>query len=313
MSYSLCGNVGVNTGAISCDVRRGLPKILMVGGAEFAPSDYASQATIQAAIKARIQRAAGSSDKLFSFPEIQGNTDQTDADKIGTLGYGLKVVLLQGKPGYVFTTITGSTQEKALRKFNNKTVPVFVFDDGGNLWGTVDSEGNYFGCNCLISVKGKGFDDANNAKTTDITISFINASDFYDDAAFVQTTFGISDLAGLVDATLSEISAHTAGVFHVKATIPTTQLGVTINPYSRFADAMASASLWTAESAGTTIPITSVAKNTAGLGWDVTLDSTAYTALASGAKISIGWVDPATLAAAGVTDTEAPEALIVTK
>jgi hypothetical protein len=313
MSYSLCGSVGANTGSIACDVRRGRPVGMLIGAAVFAPSDYSSTATFQTAFRARIQRATGVSDKLYPMPEFQGNTDQTAADKTGTLGYGLTQVLLQGKPGYLFNLIAGSTQEKALRKFNNKTVPVFIFDDGGNIWGKVDNAGNFSGTDVLISVKGKGFDDANNPKTTEITIGFINAGDFYDNAAFASTNFGIGDLQGLVDVIGAEVSAHTTNVFHVKLYVPTAQLGVTLNPYDQFADALAVASNWTSTGAGAALPITSIAKVPGTQSWDITTDNPTFTALAAAAVVTFKLVDPATLATNGVTGTEMPVALVTAK
>lgn len=313
MSYSLCGNIGRNTGAIACDVRRGRPLGLILGGATFSPSDTATSAAFQAAFKARIQRSTGTPDKLFPFPEIQGATDQTDADKTGTLGYGLKSILLQGKPAYEFTMIAGSTQEKALRAFNNTTIPVFVFDDGGRVWGVGDSSGNFSGAQCLVSVKGKGFDDGANPKATTMNISFIDASDFYDDAFFAPTTFGIGDLTGLVDITLSEISGHTSNVYHIKGNIPTTELGVSLNPYDYFADALAVVGMWVVTHNGTPVTITSIAKNTAGKGWDVTLDTTMFTAIGAGDKILFGWTDPASLATGGVLNSEVPQAYTAVK
>lgn len=313
MSYSLCGTIGGNTGAISCDVRRGRPVGLIFGGANFVAGDYASSATFEAAFKARIQRATGSSDKLFPFPEIQGTTDQTDANKTGTLGYGLKFVLLQGKPAYEFTMIAGTTQEKAMRKFNNTTVPGWVFDDAAKVWGVGDAAGNFFGAQMLVSVTGKGFDDGANAKATEVTISYVNSSDFYDNDFFASTNFGIGDLSGLVDINLSEISANTVNVYHIKGSIPTTELGVSLNPYDYFADALAVASQWVVKANGAAMTLTSVAKNTAGKGWDVTLDSTAFTALASGAILSFGWTDPATLATNGVTGSEVPQPFTIAK
>src|SRR5262249_34586365 len=156
----------------------------------------------------KIKKATGSSDKLYPFPEIQGTTDKTDANKEGSLGYGLKFVLLQGKPAYEFTMLPGTQQEKALRKFNNQTIPVFVFDDASNMWGVGDTSGNFSGANCLVSVIGKGFEDGQNPKATIITISYVNASDFFDNQYFANTTFGIGDLVGLVDFVPTEIGAH---------------------------------------------------------------------------------------------------------
>lgn len=315
MSYSLCGNIGGNTGAISCDVRRGRPVGLIFGGAVFAPSDYASSATFQAAFKLRIQRSTGVGDKLYPFPEIQGTTDQTDANKIGTLGYGLKFVLLQGKPAYEFTMIAGTTQEKAMRKFNNVTIPGFVFDDASNVWGVGDSSGNFSGAQMLVSVTGKGFDDGQNAKATVVTISYINSSDFYDDDFFAPTTFGIGDLSGLVSVALLQTVVNAANVYHIGGTISTTELGKSINPFAYFAAALASGALWVIGTgpANTPITITSVAQDATNQGWLVTLDTTMYTALAAGTKINFAWTDPATLTTAGVTGTETPAALTLIK
>lgn len=319
MSYSLCGTTGRNTGPISCDKRRGRPLGLIVGGAVFAPSDYAISATFQAAFKARIQRATGSIDKLFPFPEIQGTTDQTDADKTGTLGYGLKFILLQGKPAYELQMLAGTTQEKAMRAFHGQTIPAYMFDDQSDVWGHTDSAANFIGDSVLVSVKGKGYEDGNNTKYTTVTLSWVNASEFYDQAAFVSTSFGIGDMIGLNDIVLSQISAPTSNVFHIKGVIPTSQLNTTLNPYDYYADALASASLWVVKSgAAGTVPatplaITSVAKNTAGKGWDVTLDTTAYAALASGSALSFGWTDPASLATAGVLNSEVPQPWLTAK
>jgi hypothetical protein len=58
--------------------------------------------------------------------------------------------------------------------------------------------------------------------------------------------------------------------------------------------------------------MTSMAVNSGNKGWDITFDSTAYTALSTGAKIKINLADPTTLDAADVTGIEGV-AVIATK
>jgi hypothetical protein len=312
---SICGSVGKNTGPIACDVKRGRPVGIVLGGAVFAPSAYATPATFQTNFVAKLKKATGASDKLYPFPEIQGNTDKTDANKEGTLGYGLKFILLQGKPAYEFDMIPGTTQEIAMRKFNNTQVPVYVFDDASNIWGVSDTSGNFSGATCLISVLGKGFDDGQNPKTTKVSISFVSAADFYDNAAFASTSFGIGDLVGLVDVVLSEKSAHTTNVFHIQGKIVTRQLGKLINIADYFLAGLSSASLWTLakDTDGSSVTITSVAANSASDGWEFTMDTTAYTAATIGDKFRIALAAPSVLDAAGVTGIESPAYLVVTK
>jgi hypothetical protein len=85
MSFSLCGNVGANTGAIKCDRRRGIPKKIIIGSAEFDSNDYASSSAFDAAFLAAFKLATGDPDKLYPFPEIVGVADKADANKEATL------------------------------------------------------------------------------------------------------------------------------------------------------------------------------------------------------------------------------------
>lgn len=308
MSFSLCGNVGANTGVIKCDRRRGIPKKVIVGSKEFAPGDYASQSTFDGEFLAAFSLATGDPDKLYPFPEITGVTDKADANKESTLGaFGPKVVLIEGKPAYEFDVIAGTTLEKQLRKFNGQQVPVFIVDDANVIWGKLDSNGNFLATDVLIFTTPHKFGDGANGQTTKVSISFVSAGDVYDSGAFIETNLSMADMAGLLDVTLAEYAAHAVNVHKIKGYIPTSSPGTSLNLYDNYADELASAALWTAFTGATFITalaITSVAKNTANKGWDITFDSTAYTALSTGAKILIGLADPATLVAADVTGVE---------
>lgn len=313
--FSICGSVGNNTGAIDCDVKRGLPKGIVLGSAAFTSSDYATPASLQTSFIAKLKLATGNASKLYSFPEIQGVSDKTDANKEGSLGYGLKFILLKGKPAYEFDMVPGTAQEQEMLKWHNKDVPVFVFDDASQIWGKLDTSNNFVGAKCKISVTAKGFEDAQNPKATKVVISYINTDDFEKNGACAQTTFGIGDLVNLVDAILSEISAHTTNVFHITADILTTIVGKKLKVFDYFAAAMAAVGNWSVivDATGVVHTITSVAQNASGKGWDLTLDNTQYTALAALAKLRFSFADPTTLDTAGVTGVETPNYLIAVK
>lgn len=308
-NYSLCGQVAGNTGGIDCDVSRGVPQSIIVGSGQFTTSDYATTASFKAAFLAKTKKANTASDKLFPFPVIQETADTTDAAKIGTLGYGLKKKLLRSKASYEFSVIAGSSLEKKLIKFDGKTIPIFIFDNAGNIWGVTDSNGNFKGANYLVGVEPKGFEDGQNIKTTKISISIIDSKDFVENSQFASTDFSTNDLVGLLDAIVYETAAHATNVYKIGAKIKTDALNsaVSVHDAGTNASLLASSANWVAKTGvnfGTTLAITSVADDPTNGGWTITFDSTAYTALATGAQIKLNLVDPTTLDTAGVTGIE---------
>lgn len=306
---SLCGNVGTNTGPIACDIKRGVPKVIMLGGASFDDNDYSSNTAFQAALLSAINLATGDPGKLFPFPEIQNVTNNTEANTTGTTGLGFQLILREGKPAYTFGVIVGSNLEKRLRAFNNQIVPVFVFDNNGNVWGKLDADGNFVGTQALIFVAGKPYSDGNSVDTeyTNVSVSFLSATEFHDDAAFVNTTFNISNLEGLLDATLYELGPNNDNVHKIGVKVINTQLGADVNLYDKYSTELATASLWEAHH-GTTfstpITITSVAGDAGNKVFTFTYDSTMYNGLADGVIIRTRLKPPPVLLAAGVRGIE---------
>jgi hypothetical protein len=315
MALNLCGLIGDNTGPVPCDITRGVPKFPFIGGKVFQPNDYATQTAFQTAFKAAAKLPNGNTSKLFPFPEIQGNTDKTDANKEGTLGYGFKQVLLEGRPAYEFDVLIGQTQFQKLRKFNRTIAPVFISDDANNMWGVYKSDGTFVGNDAYIFVTGNTFGDGSKNIVAKITFSFVSVGDFHDSSAYFPLNFNPNEVKGLLDVVLTEAAAHSTNVYHIAADVLTAKLGTKINVAGTFGTELASAALWTLvkDSDGTSVTITSVALNAGGTYFDFTIDSTAYTALASGAKLRIGLATPATLDTAGATGIEAPDYLIITK
>ncbi len=312
--YSLCGQVAANTGQIDCDVRRGVPQLMIVGSASFTPANYSTGTSFRAAYIAKFKKANTASDKLFPFPVIQETTDQTVAAKTGTLGYGLVVTLTRSKPSYQFGVLSGSSLEKKLMKYNGKVVPVQIFDDNQNIWGVSDTAGNFSGAYYLLSVDPAGFGDANNVKTTKITISIVDSKDFTENSKAVTTDFSTSDLTGLLDAVVFETAAHTTNVYKIGLKILTDVLNTYINVHDTAAAALANAANWVAKvgpNFQTALAITTVTDDTVNGGWTVTFDSTAYAALAAGALIQLNITDPATLDTANVTGIEGTALILI--
>lgn len=310
---NLCGTVGANTGDVLCDKQRGLPKKFHVGGKVFQPEDYVTPDTFQAAFKAACKLATGDPDKLFAFPEIGGTTDQTDALKTAALGYGLKQVTIEGRPGYSYQVQVGQTQYQALRAFNRAIVPVFTTDDQNLMWGTGNSDLSWNGELAQIFVSGNGFGDGSKPLVADISVAYQSASDFNDFSKYAALNFNINEAKGLRTIVLSEYANRAANVFHIQGLTPTAKLGTSLNAEKDFGADMADEAMWVClKEGGTAFTITSVA-DVVGKGWTVTLDSTAYTALASGAKLFLGWLAAPDLDAADVVGVEVVNPYVIVK
>lgn len=306
MSLSLCGSIGANTGQIDCDPTRGNPARIMPGGATFSSSDYADQTTMDAAIVSKLKLPTGNSQKLYPFPVIQGTTDQTEAAKYGNLGYGLKVKLLRSKNGYEFEVLAGTALEKKLIAFDGQVIPLLILDDKSQIAGIKDSNGNFKGANYLIGVEPAGYGDAQNAKSTKITISIVDSQDFTENAYFYTTALPSSSIVGLKDVILSEPQAHSTNVYKIKMKIPTAKLNGDLDIWDDYGSLIAALTFTagTGTNYGTSLTITSVAADNTLKALTVTFDSTAFTALSSGAKIKLIPPTPAVLDAANVTGVE---------
>jgi len=313
---SLCSKTGANVGPVSCDTRRAAPAVIILGGKAFSPAEYANNAAYEAALLEAINLENGNSEKMYPFPEIQNTVNNTEANTEGTTGSGFKMILREGKPVYTFGVIVGTNLEKQMRKFNNKIVPVTVFDKNKNSWGKLDIDKNFVGTDALIYVSPKPYSDGNSVDTeyTLVTVSFLSMADFADDAAFVPTTFSISNLEGLLDAKLRVIS-NASNVYKIAVEFENAQLGGNVNFYDKYATELASAALWrsfTGAALATPLTITSVAADAALKAFTVTLDTTAYAALSAGAKILLDLETPPVLLAAAVRGIEG-DPVIITK
>ncbi len=292
---SFCGSVGANTGGIKCDTRRGNPQKIIVGSASF-PIAGLTSASFEEDLLEAVNLETGNSGKLYPFPEIVTVTNNTEANTEATLGNGVKLFVREGRPAYTFDVLIGTNLEKQLRKFNGQIVPIFLFDDNGNVWGKVNAADEFVGTDVNIFVSGAPFGDFTNPNTAKVTISFVSARDFFDFAAFVSTDFNVNDLEGLLDATLSKVNTSVGNVHKLGARVVNASLGNDVDLHDMYAAELADVDLWIGKSAaGADVVPTTVVDNTADGGWTITFGS---------AVVSVNLAAPAVLNAASVPGIE---------
>lgn len=292
MAQEFCINTGGNTGAPNCDRTRGIPRFPVLGRKEFTPADMAD---FEAAYDAAVNAPMSDPNKLFPFPIIQDAANNATDNKKGTLGLGYTTTLLEGKPAYTWKVVIGQCQFKALRKFNGYKGPMFVPDVTNTFWGALKPNGNFVGYDVAdFFVSGNDFGTGSDPVTATISVSLADAVQFNDFAAWIDTNdFNISDYKGLQDVQIVSLAAPTVSAFKLGGTFACSS----VNAYDAYADALAVVGAWTAKSGNTALTITSVAKDAVLGGWTVTVDATAFGALASGAKVVINLASPAVLSA----------------
>jgi predicted regulator of amino acid metabolism with ACT domain len=308
MSFSLCGSSGIsNTGGVDCDVSRGVLDRPFVYNGSIPAASYSDSDTLLTYLIAASKKSRTNSDKIFPFPSAQEIADKSEANTEGSLGLGFKTILREGLPSYEIKVFAGMVQLKALRKMNNKTIRIFEYDKNRNLWGT-KSGSSFKGFQAKIFVTGGKIATGTNVEedVVTVTVSILDASEYLDNAYFMPIDGNISDIAGLMDIDLVELAAHTSNAYKIGARVPTSQIGRFINMYDDFHDTLAIAANWkaTVKATGANLAITTVAKDATLKGWTVTFDSTAFTALPSGAQIIVEFVAPETLDAADVVGVE---------
>lgn len=301
MALNLCSVIGGNTGEVDCVTKRSVPVKIVAGGKEFSSSDYADAATLQAAVIAATKLATGSASKLYPFPEIKEVEVLTEADTTGSLALGTTKRLRKGRPAYRYSVEISHQEYQKLLAFDGKTVKVFTFDDEHNFWGyranaaaNTPNTNVFKGEDAYVTVSGNGFKDGANASTgvATITVSYTSITDFESRSAYMNLPdLAPGDLVGLKDVMLSQPSAHVSNVYKIKMTIPLPVLGGDLNIYDDYGAAIAALSAsWTAFSGatyGTAFTITSIAVDATNKCLTVTMDTTAYAALSSGATFKL--------------------------
>lgn len=310
---SFCGaNARTNVKPFDCDEARKFPSKLFFGSAAFTEADAVDNDTFLAALTAATQLDFGAAGKLYPIHTLLDPQDQTAANTEGAVGEGVPQVLVEGKPKFQYSVEIGQDLFKRLRKFNKKKIRVFTYDDAGNLWGSKDTDGNFVGAEAVIFVSGNRQQTASAPVSAQITLSYTSAVEYNDDSFYVPVELGAFEPGGLLDGVLTNIS-HTTNVYKIGFVAPTAQYGKTINLWEKYHTELVAGlfSAGTGVGYGTPLAITSVAYDATLKAGTVTLDSTAYTALASGTKIQLKLDPVADLVAGGIEGIEGVAVILV--
>lgn len=306
-SYSLCGTSVDNTGEQACDKSRGVLRKLFIFNGDIAAADYADITTFFNRLVTNSKLSKNDQDKIFVINEAQDLADSSDANKEGSLNLGFKTVLLEGKPGYKMKFFAGSDLLKRLRTFNNQPIRILEYDANGVVWGT-KSGTNFKGFAAKMFFTGNKISTGQNVEegVVDVSVSILSASEYFDNAYWMETSGNVEDIVPLIDVSLAYVS-HVTNVLKYSMKIPGSNLigGYSIGPTY---GAMIAALAFTAKS-GAGVPalalaITSTTYDAVNDLLVVTYDSTAYTAVVAGTNIKLIPPTPAVLDAGDVPDTE---------
>lgn len=309
---SFCGqNTRTNVAAFDCDIARKFPNKLIIGSKAFTTGDAVDDDTFKAAILAATNLDTGNADKLFAINNLLNPVDKSDANKEGAVGEGVSQVLVEGRPRFDYQVEIGQDLFKRLRKLNKLTIPIFTYDDAGNLWGAKNSDGKFVGCKAIFFISGNHQQTSSEPVSALISISYVSTKNYNDEAYYVPVTLGEGEPAGLLDADLTEIS-NSSNVYKIGITAKTALFNRFINLAEKY-NASLVVGLFNARTGatyGTTLAITSVAYDSTLKAMTVTFDSTAYTALNSGDKIKLYLDIVADLVTGGITGIEGVPVII---
>lgn len=301
-----CGILGANTGKPQCDVPIGAIKyLLLTRGATFTANELVDSASVKTALTTKMLLAKTSAQKVYLFPYANEAANNTGDPNVATLSDGFEKTLTDPLKKYTLTYAElGKAQNAAACQFNGWTDKAYFIDRNNRLCYISNTDGTGKGWsvgNMFTTSPGPG--SSTEVNTTKTNVTFANPDEFkLSVIGMIDLDFNPADLVNIEDMQVVEKDAPATNVVTVGI------IGRFTNQdgYDAYKTALNNAARWvvTKESDGTTIAITSVATDDAHKGWDITIDTTAFTALASGAKYSINLKDPATLHTAGVDGIE---------
>lgn len=303
---NVCGTLGANTGKPQCDVALGSIKyILLTQGKEFTESELTDATTLKAAIKAAMLGVRGTSGKVYLFPYVNESEDNSGDAVVGSLADGFEKTLLDAVPKYIMRSgAVGFSQNQAMCAFNGFSGKMYIIDSNNRFAYRIKSDdgGKGFAVGDVYTNPPK-FGNTAAINTVQTRVTFASADELkLPSIGLVQLDFNITDLVNIEDVQIVEKAARATNV----VTVGGKTVYGSVDIYDAYADALNATARWdvTNLTTGASMTITSVAKDATNKGWDITIDSTEFSALASGTKVAVNIKDPATLEGAGVTGIE---------
>lgn len=286
-----------NVGLPLCDLAKKKIKgvIFADKGVRFSTSDTASVAAFIAAVKAKTYAARGS--RVYPIWDVLNFEDSTGDPSTGSVGNLSTATIVTNDAVPVFRFGYNGTEARHSRMaaMNAAQVDMLVVDDQWAVYGTIDGD-EFAGYSVLQAYAYTSkFIVADTVNQYSFRVTLADITEYRDNSQYIVTNSGLSAAAGLVNVQLSELS-KTGGAVKVLAIADG---GTNMEPLYTTA---ISALTWTAKNleTGAAHTVTSVADAPSDDAYLVTLDSTQWTALASGDRVQISGPSASALAGANV-------------
>ena len=309
MGINVCATLGGNTGNPPCDVRMARPKYLLLSTSkEFTSGDIQDSASFKVALQAAMQLGNSDANKVYAFPEGRDITDNTGDPTEGSLADGYQEVLNEALPKYLIKSTPGTCVQQIMASFNGWPGKMFIVDANQILWFVQQADGGAVGFSVgslyTNPPKFKGSTEVNTANTR---IVFGSIDEFKSNVGAIKLDFNVKSLTNVIDVVLDDrtsgdASGPVSNVFVIGGKILCDGTDI----YAAYSAGLNATTKWRSYKAdGTPISITTVTLNAGLSGWNVTIDSVAFAALASGDVFYIDLQTPTVLAAAGIIGIEA--------
>lgn len=309
MAINVCATLGGNLGTPACDVRMGRPKILLLTTSkEFTEADITDSQSFQAALQTAMLLGKADANKIYAFPVANEATNNTGDPSTGTLADGYEEVLNEALPKYLLRSKVGTCVQQQMASFNGWSGKVYVIDDNGILWFNITASGGASGFTTgYLYTNPPQFKGSGDVNTANTRITFGTIDEFKYDVGAIKLDFSATSLLNILDVTLDDRETeNTSGALNNVFIIGGKTKCEGTDLYAAYSTGLANVARWRAYKAdGTAIAITSVTVNATLLGWNITLNSGEFTALASGTVFYIDLATPTVLHAAGVVGIEA--------
>lgn len=301
-----------NSGFPLLDVIRKAPKalILVDSGVEFDSADRATIETLVDAIKAATRAARGSRVyPIMSLSNFEDKSKEPTKGAIGNLSIQ-EVTMQQGVPSFTFQHYKGELFHKQLAKAQNANLLLMIIDENYVLYGTVTSGNNLAGFSLAeFYVQLAKFATASEPAKYPFDVTLNDITEYKENLGLVQLDATVLNISGNRDVVLA-LGAQAVNVAKVLAISTGGK-----NMGDTYSTELAVVGAWTAtnKQTGASMTITSVSWDSANSRFNITVDTTLYTALGSGDEVTIDLADAAALSALGVDGFESTGGVDIVK
>jgi hypothetical protein len=225
---------------------------------------------------------------LYDAEEVTtANTEPTYFE-----GRSRQYLTAEGKKITTFTSILGLCSHSALKSFGNTELKLFEFTEDGAIKGVNTDDGGVTGQSVTLTVGPRLDATADRPPSTLVNINYLDKDEFEDNGYVGRPSWRASELYGIFDATLTQVSAS--------ATVIRLTVGVGCAGTDELIETLVLANFVVKDLAGDVVVVTLTAADPDGI---YTLTGTAF---ASGFTVSLAGV-----VTEGDMSYESPEPLVI--